>query len=123
MNSKRKGSLAVGAAIGHFISQGITVLVPIADCDLFDLVIDHNGLKKIQCKYSNDKEPSGAYIVDLRTFGGYREKTYYLRYKKGDFDLLFIYCGNGEKYLIPAEKVLNQTHISVGVKSWKEYKC
>ena len=123
MNTKRKGSLAIGAAISHFAGQGKTVLIPIADCDLYDLAIDEDGvIKKVQCKYTNDKEQNGGYNVDLRTFGGYREKTYYLRYKKGDFELLFIYCGNGEKYLIPAEKIISKSHLVVGIKSWNEFK-
>ncbi|HUD44010.1 MAG TPA: group I intron-associated PD-(D/E)XK endonuclease [Patescibacteria group bacterium] len=122
MNSKRKGSLAIGEAIGYFISKGQTVLLPVADCDKYDLVIDENNcLKKIQCKYSSAQETSGAYIVDLRTFGGYREKTYYIKYKENDFDYLFVYCSNGESYFIPAEKVINKVHISLGKKSWNEY--
>ena len=124
MNTRRKGSLAIGAAINHFTSKGMTVLLPIADCDLYDLVIDHDGvLEKIQCKYTDYKQPNGGYNIDLRTFGGYRKKTYHLRYKNGDFDFLFIYCGNGQKYLIPAEKVIDKSHIVVGSRSWNEYKC
>jgi hypothetical protein len=124
MNTKRKGSLAVGQAIAHFIENGTTVLLPVADCDKYDLAIDQNGsIKRIQCKYSNDKEPSGAFIVDLRTFGGYRDKTYNIRYLKDDFDYLFIYCSNGIKYLIPMEKLVERSRIIVGVKSWNEYKC
>ena len=122
MNSKRKGSLAVGEAIAHFIARGITVLTPISDCDKYDLVIDDHGyLKKIQCKYSSSQEPSGAYIIDLSTYGGYRTKTYHTKYNQGDFDLLFIYCRNKEKYLIPAEHVLGRSKISVGKKSWRQH--
>ena len=124
MNTRRKGSLAIGAAINHFTSKGMTVLLPIADCDLYDLVIGHDGvLEKIQCKYTDYKQPNGGYNIDLRTFGGYRKKTYHLRYKNGDFDFLFIYCGNGQKYLIPEEKVIDKSHIVVGSRSWNEYKC
>lgn len=124
MNSRRKGSIAVAEAIAYFINKGLTVLVPIADCDKYDLGIDLEGkINRVQCKYSNYKEPSGAFIVDLTTFGGYREKTYHTKYKDGDFDLLFIYCGNRDKYLIPAEKILGKSHISIGVKSWNEFKC
>ncbi len=124
MNTKRKGSIAVGAAIAHFISKGLTVLLPVADCDLYDLVVDKDGnIDKIQCKYTNDKEPNGGYNVDLRTFGGYRDKTYYLKYKKGDFDFLFVYCSNEQKYLIPFDKIIGKSHLVIGLRSWNEYKC
>lgn len=122
MNSKRKGSIAVGAAIAHFIGKGETVLLPIGDSDLYDLVVDDGKLKKIQCKYTSDKEQNGGYNIDLRTFGGYRDKTYYLKYKKGDFDFLFVYCSDGQKYLIPAEKIIDKSHIVLGIKSWNEYR-
>lgn len=122
MNTKRKGSLAVGEAIAYFISKGITVLVSISDCDKYDLVIDENGtFKRIQCKYASGKEPSGAYIVYLYTYGGYKDKTYYTRYKEGDFDLLFVYCSNKEKYLIPANEIIGKLKLSVGQKSWRQY--
>ena len=122
MNSKRKGSIAVGEAVAHFIARGMTVLVSISDCDKYDLVIDEEGvLKKIQCKYSSSKEPSGAYIVDLSTYGGYRNKTYHIKYNKGDFDLLFVFCSNKEKYLIPAEEIIGKSKLSVGKKSWRQY--
>lgn len=123
MNTKRKGNLAIGTVIKYFTDKGVTVLLPIADCDLYDLAIDDRGLKRIQCKYTDYKQPNGGYNVDLRTFGGYREKTYHSRYKNGDFDFLFIYCGNGQKYLIPAKKIIDKTHIVVGSRSWNEYKC
>ncbi len=122
MNTKKKGTLAIGAAIGYFVGNGITVLLPVADTDLYDLAIDNGGIKRVQCKYTDDRESNGGYNIDLRTFGGYREKTYYLRYKNGDFDLLFIYCSNGQKYLIPSEKVIDRAHIVVGSRSWNEYK-
>ncbi len=124
MNSKRKGSLAMGEAIAYFIAKGITVLLPITDCDKYDLVIDENNfLKKVQCKYSSAQEKSGAYTIDLRTFGGYREKTYHTKYNIGDFDYLFAYCSNGEKYLIPAGRIINNHKIALGKQSWNEYKC
>lgn len=123
MNSKRKGSIAVGEAISHFISKGLTVLIPISDCDKYDLVVDNGKqIKKVQCKYSGSQEPSGSYTVDLSTYGGYKTKVYHIKYKKGDFDFLFIYCKNKEKFLIPDIKVLGKTKISVGKKSWNEYK-
>lgn len=124
MNSKRKGSLAIAAAISYFVGKGVTVLVPLADCDKYDLAIDQGGvLKKVQCKYTDDKEDSGAFIVDLRTFGGYRGKTHFIRYNLGDFDLLFALCSDKKQFLIPIEKILNMSKISVGIKSWNEYIC
>ncbi len=123
LNSKRKGSIAVGEAINYFLQNNESVFVPVSDCDKYDLVVDKNGaFKKIQCKYTNDKAHSGGFIVDLRTFGGYREKTYHNKYLKDDFDLLFIYCSDGSKYLIPTGDVWEKSQIVLGAKSWNEFK-
>ena len=122
VNSKRKGSFAVGEAIAHFIGLGNTVLLPVSDCDKYDLAVESQGdIQRVQCKYSDDKEASGAYIVELRTFGGYRDKTRHIKYIKDDFDYLFVYCSNKEKYLIPAEEVIGKSKLSVGKKSWRQY--
>jgi len=124
VNTKRKGSLAVGEAISYFVKNKMSVLIPISDCDKYDLAVDQkNGIKRIQCKYSDDKAPSGAFIVDLRTFGGYRQKTYHTKYLEDDFDYLFIYCSNGNKYLIPAKEVIGRSQLALGIKSWNKFKC
>jgi|SRR5579872_1852572 len=113
----------MGAAIGYFSEKNIPVLLPIVDSEKYDLVLDENGiLKRVQCKYTSHQEPSGAYAVDLRTFGGYREKTYFIKYQKGDFDLLFVLCSNKDKYLIPAEQIIDKSQIAVGSKSWNNFK-
>ena len=123
INSKRKGSFAIGEAINYFLQKNDSVFVPISDFDKYDLVINKNGVfKKVQCKYSSDKAHSGGFIVDLRTFGGYRDKTYHNKYLKDDFDLLFIYCSDGSRYLIPAENVWKKSQIVLGIKSWNEFK-
>lgn len=124
MNSKKKGSLAIGEAIAYFIKKNDSVFIPVSDCDKYDLVINEDSsFKKIQCKYSNDTAKSGGYIVDLRTFGGYREKTYHNKYIKDDFDFLFVFCGNGDRYLIPVEKIIHRSQLVLGGKSWNEFKC
>ena len=123
LNSKRKGSIAVGEAINYFLQNSESVFAPISDCDKYDLVVDKNGtLKRVQCKYSNDRAQSGGFIVDLRTFGGYREKTYHNKYLKDDFDWLFIFCSDGSKYLIPSEDVWARSQIVLGAKSWNKFK-
>jgi len=124
VNSKKKGSLAIGEAIAYFIKKNDSVFIPVSDCDKYDLVINEDSsFKKIQCKYSNDTAKSGGYIVDLRTFGGYREKTYHNKYIKDDFDFLFVFCGNGDRYLIPVEKIIHRSQLVLGGKSWNEFKC
>lgn len=123
INSNTKSGVGLAAAIAYFTSKSWQVLLPVIPGGKYDLVVDDGRrLLKIQCKYTTTTEPSGAYVVPLRTYGGWKHKHIKYSYKKGDFDLLFATCGNGDRYLIPAKLilVLNST-ICVGDK-YKRYK-
>lgn len=121
MNSKKKANIATGKAMAYFSVNGFTISLPVGDCEKYDLVVDFGKLEKIQCKYTSVEAPSGSFIAELRTFGGYRDKTYFNKYKEGDFDRLYIYCKNGNEYLIPWKLVKGMSRIVVGNK-WEEYK-
>jgi hypothetical protein len=121
LSTKRKGAIAVAHAITYFIEKGLTPSLPVVDCDKYDLIVDNGSLKRVQCKYTNEKANANSYVVDLRTFGGYREKVYDITYDDTDFDELFVYCSNGLSYLIPIDKVCNKTTITVG-KAWEQYR-
>src|SRR3990167_9786685 len=106
MNSKKKANVATGYAMAYFMSRGYTISLPVGDCEKYDLVVDFGSLEKVQCKYTDyKKNKGGGFSVELRTYGGYREKVYSTKYEEGDFDKLYVYCSDGSQYLIPWEKV------------------
>ncbi len=124
LNTKRKGAIAVALAISYFVNKNYSVFIPVADCDKYDIVVDNGITKKVQCKYTSEKSNTDSFAVRLLTFGGYREKTYKTKYRNGDFDLFFIYCANGDTFLIPAEKVIGKSEIAVSSKvnsPWVKY--
>jgi hypothetical protein len=113
LNTRRIGAIGTAHAITYFVSIGASVFVPIADSEKYDLVIDWQGLRKVQVKYTGERERK-AYRVDLRTFGGYRNKTYQTKYADGDFDLLFVQCADGSQYLLPYEQIRGHATIALG---------
>ena len=121
LNTKRKGAIAVAKAISYFIEMGFTPSLPVVDCDKYDLIVDDGTLKRIQCKYTSEKANANSYIVNLRTYGGYRDKVYETLYNVDDFDELFVYCNDSTMYLIPIEKVWGKSTITVG-KVWEQFK-
>ena len=124
INTRRKGAIAVAAAINYFTKQNRSVFVPIADCDKYDIIVDNGNLERIQCKYTSEKSNKDSFAVRLLTFGGYRQKTYKTKYINGDFDLLFVRCSNGSKFLIPAENIVGKSEIAVSSKKnspWTKY--
>lgn len=122
MNSKKFGAIGIAKAIDYFTSKEYSVFVPVSDVDKYDLIVDVDGrLYKIQCKTCSKLTKHATFEISLRTFGGYKIKSIFTKYIKGDFDLLFIYCVNGTSYLIPFAEIEGKSSVTVGGNSYKEY--
>jgi hypothetical protein len=126
-NNKQKGNLAVASAIKHFVSAGYTVSIPLTDTARYDLVVERDGtFLAVQCKYAGYEGHPGVFSVPLYVCGGNRSAgNRRLRYREGDFDLLFVLCANSRMYVIPFEEVAGQTTINIGRESkwakWERY--
>ena len=124
-NTKEQGNIGLGVAIQYFTQKLYTVSLPLNDSQDYDLIVeDKNGsLKKVQVKTSSQKNVHNTYCVNLRVLGGNAKKNYI--HKKGNeikYDLLFILCDNGDKYLIPKDVIKDlENSITVG-KMYTEYK-
>ena len=120
MKSKEKGDLALGQAIAYYTKQGCEILLPIGDKKKYDFVIDRNGnLFKVQVKYSGFKD-SGGFAVPLKVMGGNRSSgNNCKKYKKGDFDIFFVYTSDGTTYEIPYDVLEGKSSIIVGKKYQK----
>jgi len=122
MNNKQKGNLAIASAIKHFVSNGYTVSIPLADTAKYDLVVEQGGVfLAIQCKYAGYEGNPGVFSVPLYVSGGNRR----LKYQDKDFDILFVLCANSRMYAIPFSEVAGHTTVNVGRKSkwakWEQY--
>ena len=113
--------MAVGQAICHFISLGYEVCLPIGDKRDYDFVIEKNGqLQKVQVKFAglyND----GQCKVALRVMGGNQSYGYARKYSDTSFDLLFVYSGKGEKYLLPWKEIVPRNQIHIEHAKYKRY--
>ncbi len=127
MDNKQKGNLAVARAIQHFVSIGYTVSIPLTDTARYDLVVEKDGIfRAVQCRYAGYQGNPGVFSVPLYVCGGNRSAgNRRVRYRKGDFDLLFVLCANGKAYLIPFEAIAGRTTVNVGRDSkwakWEQY--
>lgn len=124
-NTKQQGNIGLGMAIQYFTENLYTVSLPLNDSQDYDLIIeDRDGsLKKVQVKTTHSKSECGTYCVNLRVLGGNSKKNYV--HKKGNeiiYDLLFVLCDNGDRYLIPKNIINNKSSaITVG-KMYLKYK-
>ena len=123
-NTKQQGNIGLGSAIQYFTENFYNVSLPLNDSQDYDLIIeDRDGtLKKVQVKTCYHKSKYGTYHVNLRVLGG-NARQYYVHKNCVDtiYDLLYILCDNGDRYLIPKENINNLNTICVG-KKYLEYK-
>ena len=110
--SKEQGNIGLAQAIAYFTSMCYTVCTPLNDSQDYDLVVDiDNILHKVQVKTTNYKVPSGSYQACLKSSGGTKGKIY-STVSEGNCTLLFILCGNGDRYLIP-HNVFKNNKVSI----------
>lgn len=121
MNSKDKGSLAVGQCIGKLCSLGFEILLPIGGRQPYDLVFDDEGvLKKVQVKFAG-LGSHGGYSASLRITGGSKSFNYARKYKDEDFDYLYVYTGDGRHFLIKWNEINNRNSIKVDDPQYSKY--
>lgn len=120
LNTRKEiGNAALSAAIAYFGSNGYVVSIPLNDTQDYDLVVDNgDGLQKVQVKGSNTKRTKNSYTVGLRTISGTTRKVC-KTVNKTDIDLLFCLCGDGSMYLIPHDKIKNETAINLSCRKSK----
>lgn len=122
-NSKKQGDVGLGAAIGHYCSLGITVCVPLTDSQEYDLVIDTDGLKRVQVKTATKKaRTSGCYEVELRTKGGNKSGTGKTKlFDASKVDVVFVLTEDWRKYSIPSSIIKGKSCMTVGGDNYKEF--
>lgn len=88
MNTNTQGAIGVGKAISYYTSKSIPVFVPISDISRYDLIIDDNGLKRVEVKTTNSE--NGWFM--LRTVGGNRSWNGIPKHLSSkDCDKVFLY--------------------------------
>lgn len=125
-NTLAKGGLGLARAIFEYQRLGYNVSLPLVDNQQYDLVIEKGGLfQSIQCKATSERAKDrrrnkvhDRYVVGLRSIKTNTKTTTIV--KKGKFDLLFVFCANGDCYSIPWAE-LPEGAATLGVK-YERYK-
>lgn len=111
MNTNQKGNLALGKAISYFTENNYIVSLPLNDSQCYDLIIEKDGiLKTVQIKYTSEQKSNGNFICRLQTKN--QNKIFY-SLKDTFCNLLFIFCSNGDMFLIPINEIVNNNMITL----------
>lgn len=123
MLTKEKGDIAVADAIHFFTINRYEVCLPIGDKRNYDLVVEKNyKLQTVQVKYAGIyPSKKDQCHVGLRITGGNQSYSTAKKYLDDAFDLLFIYTGRGESYLIPWKDVKARNDIWIEHPKYQRY--
>lgn len=118
---KFQGNIGEAAAIFHFTKLGYVVSKPLFENTPYDLIVDFGIIKRVQVKTTSSSR-NGSFRVELRTKGGNTSWNGVVKcVTKDQCDLLFIYCEDKSKYLIPVDLIDGKTMITLN-DTYEEYK-
>lgn len=115
-NPRKQGDAGLGIAVGWFVTNGYTVCIPLTDSQGYDLVVeDSSGLHKVFVRTTTRTHSKGKiFECGLRTQGGNKSQFKIRKFDRDLVDIVFIVCGDGAKYLIPAQTIDCKSSISLG---------
>lgn len=122
MNSKKRGDVGLGLAIGWFVSNGYTVSLPLTDSQPYDLIVDKdNQVHRVQVKTTSYKK-SGSFNVSLTIKGG--NQSYYTvkKFDHSSVELIFIVTSEDDYFLIPTSEINGKQTMSLG-KEYEKYRA
>lgn len=118
-----QGGVGIGNAIAYFMGKEIPVFVPLVDYSDYDLVVDMDGLKKVQVRTSSYIRNHGNYAVNMKISGGNAKSNKI--HKLGTemvYDYLFVYLDNGDTYFFPKEDISTIKSQLVICKKYEKYR-
>jgi hypothetical protein len=104
MDTKTKGSIAVGAVMSRLLKSGRVLLLPVGDNERYDLVVeDDEEFKRVQVKVGRVK--NGAVHFDTSSTNYVKGKWKRTKYT-GQVEFFGVHCPEIDKtYLISAEEI------------------
>ena len=122
-NPRHQGEIGLSDAIGWFGRRGLTVSVPLADNQPYDLVVEVDGpLARVQVKTTTVRSPYERFVVSIETAGG--NQSFHTRkpFDPGAVDLLYVLTDDGDRFLIPSAAIQAVRAINLGEK-WEGWRC
>jgi hypothetical protein len=114
-NPRHQGEIGLGDAIGWFARRHLTVSVPLADNQPYDLVVDVGGaLARVQVKTTTRRSPYARYVVQLETRGGNQSFHTGRESDEAAVDLLYVLTDDGDRYVIPTTAVRSRRTLTLG---------
>ena len=122
-NPRHQGEIGLSDAIGWFGRRGLTVSIPLADNQPYDLVVDVDGaLARVQVKTTTVRSAYGRFMASIETAGG--NQSFHTRkpFDPALVDILFVLTDDGDRYVIPTGVIDARRAVTLGEK-WSPYRA
>lgn len=117
-----QGNIGLGQAIAYYTMKAIPVMIPLNDTQKYDIVIDHNGLKRVSIKTTQSKTDNGTFRVELKNSGGGSNGSKIRPFDNTSCDILFIYTIDGDIYEIPTSELTVKSQLKLSSSKYGKYK-
>lgn len=104
----QQGDITEVAVMNAFTQAGADVSVPLSDNLPYDLIVDYNGLHRVQVKTASERSDNkNSIMADLtQSRHSYRDGHSKDFYSEDDLDIFAVYYpNNGETYLFDFDEV------------------
>lgn len=115
-----QGNVGLGRAIAYYTANCIPVMLPLNDTQKYDLVIDDEGLKRVQIKTTRGTNQNGVFLVQLKHSGGSDNKKVITNFDNTASDILFVVTIEGTMYEIPTSEIQVKTQLTL-TKEWDRF--
>ena len=127
INRRQQGDLGEASAVEWFVRQGATVSLPLGFSPHYDLLAEVRGIVlRVQVKTATSRFATLAgeerWDVHIATNGGNQSWTGLAkRFDPRAVDLLFVFVGDGRRWVIPAREVESETSVKLGGPKYSEF--
>jgi hypothetical protein len=110
-NPRQQGNAGLGIAIAYLSRIGVQVAIPLTDTQRYDLIIVHDDrMERVQVKTTTQRNPRyGHYRVSVHCIGRNNTGTVRRKFDQGDYEWLFVVCGDACCYMIPSGAITAKT--------------
>ena len=115
-----QGNVGLGRAIAYYTANCIPVMLPLNDTQKYYLVIDDEGLKRVQIKTTRGTNQNGVFLVQLKHSGGSDNKKAITNFDNTTSDILFVVTIEGTMYEIPTSEIQVKTQLTL-TKEWDRF--
>ena len=115
-----QGNVGLGRAIAYYTANCIPVMLPLNDTQKYDLVIDDEGLKRVQIKTTRGTNQNGVFLVQLKHSGGSDNRKAITNFDNTASDILFVVTIEGTMYEIPTSEIQVKTQLTL-TKEWDRF--